>query len=371
MHMHISLKITLILFIISLIFVQISTGDERTSQRVADPVDVKIAGQWFLAYLNGQVNGTRINQFTVNRGYITFNTRFNSSLSGRITPDVSVDQEGDGAGDLELRLKYAYLKWDLPDMSVLVKPSVEFGLARRPWLNFEESINNYRVQGTMYLARNGVINSADFGLMFMALLGGEMDDHYKQNVNGQYPGRYGSIAFGLYNGGGYHALEQNANKSIEGRLSLRPFPESLPGFQASYHGVYGKGNIKEKPDWFVNMGYLSWQQERFSVSATYHIGVGNFKGTAVDSMGKSLDQSGYSLFGEYDIPLLPLSLMARYDCFAQDIDEKDNTDRRYILGLAYHIYNNNRLLIDFDRNEGNSLYGENTSRLGITVEVKF
>ena len=88
-------------------------------------------------------------------------------------------------------------------------------------------------------------------------------------------------------------------------------------------------------------------------------------------MGKSLDQSGYSLFGEYDIPLLPLSLMVRYDCFTHDIDNKENTDCRYILGLAYHIYNNNRLLIDYDRNEEKSLYGENTSRLGITVEVKF
>ena len=364
-------KKVLILFTVSLVFAQEPADAQNTPSTESDPVDVKISGQWFLSYLYGRVNGTRVNQFTVNRGYITINARFNSSLSGRITPDVSVDKEGDGAGDLELRLKYAYLKWQMPDLSFLVKPYIEFGLVHRPWLNFEENINNYRMQGTMYLARNGVINSADFGVTFVALLGGEMNDHYKKNVNRSYPGRYGSFAIGIYNGGGYHALEQNVNKPLEGRLSIRPFPESLPGFQVSYNGVYGKGNTKEKPEWFINMGYLSWEQEQFSVNVTYYTGQGNYKGTAVDSLGTSLDQYGYSLFGTYNIPCFPLSLIVRYDYFTQKADDRDKTDRRYILGLAYHLHRNNRILVEYDRNNGNSLYGENTSRVGITVEVKF
>ncbi len=48
---------------------------------------------------------------------------------------------------------------------------------------------------------------------------------------------------GVYNGSGYHAAENNyQNKPVEYRVSVRPLPDILPGFQATYFGLYGKGN---------------------------------------------------------------------------------------------------------------------------------
>lgn len=58
------------------------------------------------------------------------------------------------------------------------------------------------------------------------------------------------------NGGGYHAVEVNENKSVEPRLSLRPFGDILPGLQTHYVGAYGKGNTTYSPDWILNGGMV-------------------------------------------------------------------------------------------------------------------
>jgi hypothetical protein len=48
----------------------------------------------------------------------------------------------------------------------------------------------------MFLERNGILNSADYGICFLGLLGGEMDEDYKKNVNKNHAGKYGSFAIG-------------------------------------------------------------------------------------------------------------------------------------------------------------------------------
>lgn len=118
-----------------------------------------------------------------------------------------------------------------------------------PWLDYEEHVNWYRCQDTIFIERNSTFNSADFGLTFVSLLGGEMSEEYQRKVNNKYPSRYGSMAFGVYNGGGYHASEKNENKVLEGRLTVRvrPLPDIIPGFQLSYFGITGKGNKEEEP----------------------------------------------------------------------------------------------------------------------------
>ncbi len=332
---------------------------------------VSIGGQWFLSYLDGTLDGEPVNLFTVTRGYINIKTVLNESFSGRITPDVSIDQEGDGAGDLELRLKYAYLKWHLPNLFSFTKSYFELGLVHRPWLNFEENVNGYRVQGTMFLARNGVVNSADFGVTFVTLLGGKMSEEYQKSVSKKYPGRYGSIAIGVYNGGGYHAFERNTNKPIEGRITLRPFPDIIPGLQVSYTGAYGKGNTVEAPDWILNMGYISWENQRFTLTGSYYKGVGDFRGAAVDSLGNSLDQDGYSFFGEVKFPKLNLGIIARFD-FIQRHEYSDALEsRRYIAGVAYRFYKNSKFMIAYDRNEGKGVIGDNTNVVQYVIEVRF
>ena len=295
-----------------------------------------------------------------------------SSFSGRITPDVSIDREGDSPGDLELRLKYAYLKWKLPNFLFLSKPYFELGLVHRPWLNYEENVIGYRAEGNMFLPRNGVVSSADFGVSFFALLGGEMSEEYQKSVSKSYPGRYGSIAIGVYNGGGYHALEKNTDKPIEGRITLRPLPDIIPGLQFSYTSAYGKGNTIHAPDWTLNMGYVSWETRRFTLTGSYYNGVGDFRGRAVDSLGNSLNQDGYSAYGELKFPKLNIGIIGRFDYFHRHELAGPIFNRRYIAGVSYRFHKNSKFLISYDRNEGPSFIAyKKSDAIKYIIEVRF
>lgn len=307
---------------------------------------LKFSGQWFLAYSVDRPRTTiPDNTFKLKRGYVTVQKKFNDNLSARVTQDIAVDHEGDGVGDIEIRLKYGYLRYTAQYKGFFHKPFVEFGLVHRPWLDFEQKINHYRVQGTMFLERTGMLRSADYGLTFGAMLGGEIDEPYQNSVNSAYPGRYGSFSVGVYNGGGYEAIEYNNNKLIETRLSLRPLPDQLPGFQMSWIGAFGKGNTVESPDYCLNALFCSYDSQWLTLSSTYYKGVGNLKGDAINAQGKSYDHDGYSFFSEMCIPRLGLCPVVRYD-YSDGVD--DLTQKRYIYGVAYYFYKNSKIMLDVD-----------------------
>jgi hypothetical protein len=203
--------------------------------------DLEVGALWYLSYQSGESSSGDYNKFAIKRGYINVAKRMAPWLDARITPDVHQDE----TGDVKARLKYAYAKFLISSGGAVFKPWLEFGLVHTPWLDFEEHVDYYRLQDTMFSERNGNFNSADFGLTFGALLGGEMGEEYRSAVNNKYPGRYGSFAAGVYNGGGYHAVEKNENKALEGRLTVRPAPDVVPGLQFSYFGVYGDANLPE------------------------------------------------------------------------------------------------------------------------------
>jgi len=299
----------------------------------------QVSGQWFLTYRSGESGGKPDSQFLIKRGYITIRKKLNDRISGRITPDISVDRDGDGEGDLEMRLKYCYADLKLDNFGLLNNPHIEFGLVHAPWVDFQQRIYRYRLQGTMFLDRNNVTRSSDFGVTFFALIGGTMNEQYRKEVNDANPGRYGSLAFGTYNGGGYHAIEQNNNKTVEGRLTLRPLPDVLPGMQCSYLGIYGKGNSATSPDLEVNALCLSYQQRYCILTGTYYDGTGDYKGSKDDAIA----QDGWSVFGEWKIPLYSLSVIGRYDYF-----DSDEESKRAIAGVAYHIDTKTKVLLDYD-----------------------
>lgn len=326
---------------------------------------------WYISYQNGETGNTSdgdgYSRFTVKRGYINIEKEFTPWFSARVTPDVNqMTDDGNFDGSYTVRLKYLYGKFKFPDFAFFTKPYIEAGIVHMPWLDYEEHVNFYRCQDTMFLERNETFNSADIGLTFVSLFGGEMDNEYQEKVSHYYPGRYGSMTIGVYNGGGYHASEKNENKVIEGRLTLRPLPDIIPGLQLSYLGITGKGNKETDPDWRVNLGFASFEHEYVVLTGQYYDGKGNQKGNDEN------DKDGYSFFAELK-PHKKFSIIGRYDYFDPNDNVKDDENRRYIVGIAYHLYkqHKNMFVLDYDTVDYKQPGKSNDERVQLTLQVAF
>ncbi len=353
------------------LFILISTNlsaQSSSEDKIEFFNELKISAQWFLAYDSGVEEGNSYNDFRLKRGYITLTNKFNKRISARITQDVSVDKEGDGEGDIELRLKYGFIRYIFDDLAFFTQPTIGFGLVHRPWIDFEQKINPYRVQGTMFLERIELLSSADYGAVFESLIGGYIDDDYRNTVNPKMPGKYGSIGFGIFNGGGYHAIEKNQNKMLEGRLTLRPLPEIIPGFQLTYIFALGKGNIPESPDFNLHSAFLSYETKIITFTGQYFTAKGDedAKFVDVDAGFKSLANSGYSVFADVKIIRKLLSIFGRYDRF--NLESKKNREN-FIAGMAYYFMKDSKLLLDYDYSK--TLSKEKNSSVEFAIEFNF
>lgn len=203
----------------------------------------------------------------------------------------------------------------------------------------------------MFIAKYGVTSSADFGFNAVALLGGKLDDEARKKVDSSLPGKYGSISLGVYNGGGYHAPEMNNNKTVEGRLTLRPFPRFIPGLQFSYGFTTGQGNDTLNTKYNYHVGMISHETAKTTLTAQYYSGYG-FHGGGSDRFN-----NGISVFAELCLPFTPLTVFGRYDHFNDGTNfvEGEITPPHilatnvYIAGLSWKFYKENRLILDLEK----------------------
>ncbi len=327
---------------------------------------VKISTKWYLALDAGEKDSKSFNQARVGRGYVTL--KF--APVKWFEPRVTFDSHQDASGDWKVRLKYLYGKFKIPmETAFLTNPGLEFGIVHTPWFDFEEHINWYRMQGTMFIERNKLLNSADLGITFGGLLGKKLSPEYRERVNPKYPGSWGSFALGVYNGGGYHAAETNQNKVFQARLSVRPVGFVLPGLQFSYLLIHGKGNTAAEPDWQVQDLMASYEHQYFVLTAQYALGKGNQKGDKIDADGRALDFDGFSVFGEIKLPWVNSTLIGRYDWFDWDTAGSAPVAKRLILGYAYHFLKHNFFLLSYDRVDSENDPADWT--VSLTLQVAF
>lgn len=355
-------------------------AEEEVTQKDIEKVVKALKGfkfglLWYLSYQDGQENnGTDFSRFVIKRGYLTVQKEFMPWFSARMTLDTTQvkddakDSKGkvysNYDGSIAMRIKYAYGQFNLPDIAFLTKPFIEVGVVHMPWLDYEEHVNFYRCQDTMFIEKNNTFNSADIGVTFTSLLGGTIDENYQKNVTKYYPGRYGSMSVGIYNGSGYHASEKNENKTLQGRLTVRPLPDILPGLQLSYFGITGKGNKDNEPDWNVNLGFTSFEHEYVTLTGQYYWGKGNQKGDDENN------KKGHSFFTEIK-PMKQFSVIARYDHFDPNKDAKDDENDRYIVGAAYHLdkQHKNMMVFDYDTVDYKQKNMSDDKRVQLTLQV--
>lgn len=341
--------------------------------------DFKFSIKSYLHYVAHNQDGEiKDNRFEISRAYFTIEKNMNDFLGFRMTFDCYDDDDG-----VENRLKYAYAKFKLPDYFIFTKPKIEFGIAHTPWLDFEEHINTTRMIGKMFVEKNKTFNSADLGGTFFTLIGGEIDKEYQETVSHAYPGRYGSLAFGVYNGGGYHDLESNFNKVFQLRATARPLPDIIPGLQFSYLMVRGEGDHNEdyelNPMYEVNIAMLSYECQYLTATAQYLDGRGNNVGTKVDDKGFAQPYDGYSFHTEIRLTE-KWKLIGQYDKFNNEVNTEsekpalDYAGERIVGGVGYDFGGHNILMVDAEHvmpeRDGSKHKDETIFKLTMQVNLK-
>jgi hypothetical protein len=244
------------------------------------------------------------------------------------------------------------------------------------WLDFEEHVNLYRMRSPMFMERSGIFNSADFGLTLGGGLGNALSAAYREHVNSKYSARHGSFAVGVYNGGGYHGVEVNSNKAVEGRLTYRPLPDSLPGLQVSGLAIMGEGNLagesEETPDWKTYNAFVSYEHARGVATFQYIRGKGNQKGTWTepDDPAEATPFSGWALFGE--LRFGPhWRVTGGYDRFYRRPGTNDYSFNRLYGALAYDLGHQNTLVFDVDHRDWDDPTLSNDIRYQAIIQLKF
>jgi len=355
--------LVLVLFVTTLFTTPAQAADS------SNPLEgVSVEMKAYFDYSNGQMpladgGQADYNDFHMTRGYLTIKKKATSWLSARITMDIHQDEEG----DYKRRDKYFYAEITPGDAGFLTHLKSEVGIGHMPWLDFEEHINPYRCQGTMAIERAGTFNSADVGISLRGYLGETLEDAKARTGNSKYAGRYGSWHVGVYNGGGYHAEEMNENKMLEGRLTVRPLPDVLPGLQLSGLILHGKGNtgpvveeekaFGEIPDYKVTLGMLSYEHPSVTVTGQIYSTEGNAKASWFDPVtGNALKTQGWSAFANVKVPGTDgrLNVLGRMDHFDADSDDVIAEFTAYdmiIGGLAYDLHKGNLLMLVFESTE--------------------
>lgn len=306
----------------------------------------------YLQYNAEFKNRDGFNAFDVTRGYINITGDLARNIKYRITPDVRRTTDGSLNGSLVLRLKYGFVEFD----EITPRSWLRFGLHQTPWLDFEESVNRYRVQGTMFSEREGIIpGSGDFGVGYLSRL----------------PSDYGEFQVGIYNGEGFTRAEANKAKSVQGRLTIRPFPADgmMKGLRLS--GFYDLG-------WYDGglprrHGIVMGSYEHQKAVATLQWLTATEQPTSATPA--DIERRGYSGFVEIREGLVGLAGFARLDRFDPDDSVADNSTRRIIIGAAYWLkWDRVRIglvLNDEDVQYGRSAQKPNENRLLAQTHVQF
>ncbi|MFB3851190.1 MAG: hypothetical protein ACE14Q_04600 [Acidobacteriota bacterium] len=391
----------------------------KSFKPVADALKgIKIGGTYFYSYQNGtkfsatEKDGLQsYNQFVLKRAYFDLKKEITPYLTARFTTDVHQDS----SGSYLIRMKYLYGDFNWKGNSAFSKPHIEVGMCHTPWLDFSDYINPWRVQDTLFIERQKLVPSADLGFLFMTNFGPELPKSYQDDVSKGFPGKWGSLAIGLYNGGGYGSAEKNTNKMWHYRVSFRPIPAYAPGLQLSIGGANGKSNIAPTnydksgpfldrriyPDFKMFNYMLSYQHSRFTLSFEGFKAEGNTSGSSyytpsqyvagVDygDIFKGYKQKGYSYFGQvYLDGNKKWVLWGRYDHYDPDTEgifetvkkHSEDVQKRYIYALAYKLYKDNLILLDYERLSHSKYYTNIISgdkempteeRLQLTLQIKF
>src|SRR5437667_5427292 len=213
------------------------------------PPQVTVGGVVYTQYvyqLKDSLN--HINTFDITRAYVNVIGRFSGGVGTRVTGDI---YRNPNDSSLSYRLKYAFATYT-PQGSPL---TFKVGQTHTPWLDWEEALWDYRMQGTMALDRNGYATASDFG----AGIDGKWQD---DQANGQLT---------VVNGEGYSGGTGDNRKDVMARVSVRLVKTDdnsrVGGLRITGYAGVGKPTSGGTRNRFLGM--LSYRSKQFTLAAEY------------------------------------------------------------------------------------------------------
>ena len=195
-------------------------------------------------------------------------------------------------------------------------------------------------------------------------------------MSSSYPSRWGSFAVGVYNGGGYHGAEKNTNKTVQGRLTVRPLPDALPGLQLSGLAIVGEGNkageADEIPNWRVFNAMLSYQHAQGTLTAQYVTGEGNQKGSWYEPTEpwNATNYNGFAVCGEQRFGD-GWRIVGGFDSIERTPGNTDLSFTRINGGIGYDLGHGNILIFDLVRRNWEDSSLDADTRFQTVMQVKF
>lgn len=267
-------------------------------------------------------DGNTINpsSFNVTRAYINVTGNLNHWIAFRITPDVARETSTAASlsGSQLFRLKYAYGQFNLDDWTTHGS-WVRAGVQQTPFIDYTEGIYRYRFQGTVFPERVGLMSSADAGV----------SGHWN------FPGNYGDVHAGFYNGENYNKAEVNNEKGFMIRGTVRPLPLGgvlLKGLRIT--GFLISDNYVEHGNRDREIGQITYEHPM--VNAGFDVLHAKDQTSATKAEVKS---KGWSVWVTPKFGTTGWEALIRHDNFVPNDAISSQKQKRDIDGVAYWFPN--------------------------------
>src|SRR6266436_35628 len=296
----------------------------------AQAPQVTVSGVAYLQYVY-QLKDTanHNNNFDVTRAYFNVIGRFSGGVYTRITVDVNRPPAVTTDNSLRYRLKYAYAAYTPQGSSLTYK----LGQIHTPFIDWEEVLWDYRMQGQMAMERGCYLSSSDFGL----------------GVDGNWHADKVNMQVGIYNGESYSGGTGDKRKDFMGRVSVRVKPTDdasrVGGLRVTAYGQYGKptsGGQRSRV-----LGMVSYRTKQITLAGEYAVTKDSTTGPVPAPVAHS-SGSVASFFGVYRFTNSKAAVLARVDLTDPNTNVGNNRLTRFIGGASYQLTPNLRLLADVD-----------------------
>ena len=269
--------------------------------------------------VDGDKNTIHKGSFNLSRAYINVTGSLSHWFSFRITPDIKAETgtATSLAGNQTFRIKYGYGQVNFDDFAP--KGSwFRFGLQQTPWIDFAEGVYRYRFQGATFSDTEGFLTSSDYGA----------------SAHFNFPGNYGDVHAGVYNGDGYQSLNDqngvNNEKAFQIRATIRPAPGVAVARGLRLTGYYDSDHYFSDAKRERAIGAVTFEHPYVNVGAEY------LDAKDQTSVTKAvLHKDGYSV---WVTPRTPIGIegLFRYDDLNQNKDVSPSPrKKRTVLGVAY------------------------------------